>query len=199
MATNQKSVKKSSDEVFEQQDFDLFRALEAIDKKDYNWFSKLTEEQQRKFVSYMLIYWTSTVKGNSTLASYYLLSTNNYANVSLFNDRVQQHPALQWLMLCASSPGMGKQFHQWLPHLNLKIGTLKSKASVREVAEYFSKIYKGADESAVKEYASEFTSVQNHKYKIANIFPNMKLEDINVLSNLVTTEEIENYEQESGN
>lgn len=193
-----KAGKTSSDEKFEQQDFDLFKALEAVDKKDYNWFASLTEEQKRKFVPYMMLYWNSAVKGNTTLASYYLLSTNNYANISLFNERVQQHPELQWLMLCASSPGIGKQFHQWIPHLNAKIGSLKDRATVREVTDYFLKIYKGADESTVKEYAGEFTAQQNHKYKLATLLPSMKLEDINVLSNLVSKEEITQYEQESG-
>ncbi len=35
------------DEKFEKQDFDLFEALNAIDNKDYEYFDRLTPEQQK--------------------------------------------------------------------------------------------------------------------------------------------------------
>ena len=42
--------KVSADEKFQNQDFDLFEALNAIDKKDYNWYQKLSDDQKKKFV-----------------------------------------------------------------------------------------------------------------------------------------------------
>ena len=87
--------KLSADEKFTKQDFDLFEALTAIDKKDYSYFDKLTPEQQRKFVPFMLIHWVSAIKGNKDLQSYYLQSTDYHANKYLFNENVQKHPKLQ--------------------------------------------------------------------------------------------------------
>lgn len=190
--------KIQQDEKFERQDFDLFAAIEAVDKKDYAWFDKLSEEQQRKFVPYMMLHWVSSIKTSGVLGSYYVLSTDANANKHLFNENVQHHPKLQWLMLCSASPGVGKQYHQWIPHLNAKIGELREAAKQREVLEYFQKVYKNADDSTLKTFAKEFTVLQNHKHRIAKMYPDLKVSDIDVLANFVSEQELDEYEQQSG-
>jgi hypothetical protein len=117
--------KVAVDEKLEQQDFDLFEAITAIDKKDYGYYDRLTPEQQKKFVPFMMLHWISAIKGNEGLSRYYVMSTNEYANKYLFNENVMKHPKLQWLMLCASSPGLGKQFHPWIPQIKEKVSLLK--------------------------------------------------------------------------
>lgn len=191
--------KISSEEKFERQDFDLFKAIEAVDKKDYTYFNGLTEEQKKKFVPYMMLHWISTVKGNSTLSGYYLLTSDMVANKHMFNEKVQHHPELQWLMMCASSPGLGKQFHQWIPHLSNKLGELRDKAKSKEVQEYFEKIYKGVDANVIKECATEYATQQNHKYRLAKLYPNMKLADIELLASCVSNDELNEYDKQSGN
>lgn len=56
-------AKTPIDEKFEKIDFDLFEALAAIDRKDYGYYDRLTEEQQRKFSPYMMVRWMSSMKG----------------------------------------------------------------------------------------------------------------------------------------
>ena len=106
---------------------------------------------------------------------------------------------LQWLMLCAASPGIGKQFHQWIPHIKSSVSKLKEPAKVKDIKEYYSKIYPKTDENTLKEFAEAF--VEDHKRKIylSETFPNLKLEDIEVLNQLVTDEDISEYERERGN
>ena len=192
-------AKAKQDELkFEQTDFDLFAALAAIDNKDYGWYNRLTDEQRRKFVPYMMLYWTSTVKGNGEIASYYLMSTDIAANKHMFHERITDHPELQWLMLCASSPGLGKQFHQWLPHLNAKIGSLKAAATRKEIEEYFEKIYRGQNREVINECAAEYTQIQNHQHRLAELFPELKHDDIVALGNITTSDEIKQYETELG-
>jgi len=53
------TTKLSPDEKFENVDFDLFKAIDAIDRKDYGWWDTLTEEQTKKFSAYMLLHWIS--------------------------------------------------------------------------------------------------------------------------------------------
>lgn len=187
------------DEKWSNQDFDLFGALVALDKKDYSYFSGLTEEQQRKFVPYMMVHWMSAVKAQGVLGGYYTISTDTHANKYLFNELVQKHPELQWLMLCAASPGLGKQFHQWIPHLKTAVANLKEAAKERDVVEYFQKIYRGAGEADIKQAASEWVSTQNHQHRLAEMYPDMKLQDVSTLSALVDASEIDEYEQRSGN
>ena len=187
-----------ADEKLDRQDFDLFKAIDAIDKKDYRYLDAMTDEQRKKFVPYLMLHWISAVKGNGSVAAYYLMSVDLNANKYMFNEYVARHPELQWLMLCASSPGIGKQFHQWIPHLKASIGEFRDRATVKEVGEYFAKIYKGADGETLREAAEEFVAAQNHKHRIAAMYPEMKIEDIEVMAAFVTNEDIDRYERDAG-
>jgi hypothetical protein len=133
------------------------------------------------------------------LGAYYTMSTDANANKYLFNERVQQHPKLQWLMLCAASPGMGKQFHQWIPHLNAKLGEFKTQANKKEVKDYFAKVFAGASSSDIDSAAEQYATDQRHKVRLAKMFPEMKIADIEVLAQQVTQQDIDDYERESGN
>jgi hypothetical protein len=190
---------KNSDEKFERQDFDLFKALSALDKKNYTYFENLSEEQQRKFVPYMMTYWMSSVKSNNMLQSYYLISSDMNANKHLFNEQVQKHPHLQWLMLCTISPGLGEQFHQYIPHMSPKISELRTKANKSDFFEYFQKIYKNTDTQELSHISEELVRSQNHKYRLSKIYNEMKLSDIESLASLVTPEELDEYDRQSGN
>ena len=187
------------DEKFVAQDFDLFDALTAMDKKDYGYYDRLTEEQQKKFVPYMMTHWMSAIKGSGDVQGYYLRSVDYHANKHLFNEYVQKHPKLQWYMLCASSPGLGKQFHQWIPHLGSKVTSLKEPAKTKDIKEYYTKIYPKVDSDDIDEIAKAF--VQEHKRKcyLADTYPNLKQSDIEILSQLVTEEDIKQYEKDRGN
>jgi hypothetical protein len=195
------ATKKSTptDEKFEQQDFDLFKALEALDKKDYGFYDRLSEEQQRKFVPFMMTHWMSQIKGSGELASYYVMSVNHYANEHLFNENVMKHPKLQWLMLCSSSPGLGKQFHQWVPHLSSKVASLKDTPKEKEVRDYFTKVYPKASEANLYAISEAFVTEHKKKVYLAQQFPNLKHEDIETLASLVTDDDISKYEQDRGN
>jgi hypothetical protein len=195
------ATKKSTpvDEKFVAQDFDLFDALTAMDKKDYGYYDRLTEEQQKKFVPYMMTHWMSAIKGTGDVQGYYLRSVDYHANKHLFNEYVQKHPKLQWYMLCASSPGLGKQFHQWIPHLGSKVTSLKEPAKTKDIKEYYTKIYPKVDSDDIDEIAKAFVLEHKRKCYLAETYPNLKQSDIEVLSQLVTEEDIKEYEKDRGN
>lgn len=197
MATRKPAV--PADEKFENTDLDMFEVLAALDRKDYEWYGKLTDEQQKKFVPYITTHWMSAVKAKGTMGAYYVMSTDFNANKHLFNERVQQHPELQWLMLCAASPGSGKQFHQWIPHLNSKFALLKERAAKKDYRDYFSKVFAGLDAATLDEYATEFTQQQQLRYRLSKMYPEMKIQDIETLSKCVTDKELDQYEKDSGN
>lgn len=153
--------KTPTEEKLTNVDFDLFEALAAIDRKDYSYYDTLTDEQKKKFVPFLLVKWFSTVKASVQIQQYHILSTNEFTNKYLFNDHIQKHPKLQWLMLCAAGLGNGKQFHQYIKNKEL---------------------------------------VENDKYEfVKSIYPNMKIQDLNTLSEIITIEEIEKYINDSGN
>jgi len=194
-----KKVAVAKDEKFEKQDFNLFEALDALDKKDYGYYDRLTPEQQKKFVPFMLIHWMSAIKSNGDLSRYYVISTNEHANKYLFNERVMKNPKLQWLMLCAASPGLGKQFHQWIPHIKDRVSKLREPAKTKDIKEYFKKVYKSASDSDLTAISEVFVETHKRKMYLAEKFPNMKFEDIELLSELITDDNIHEYEKELGN
>ena len=187
------------DEKFTDQDFDLFKAIDAIDSKNYDWFSRLTDEQKKKFVPYMVCHWTSSVKKSGPVGAYYLMSVDANANKYLFDEHVKDHPELQWLMLCSASPGIGNQKHAWIPHMKPKVIELKDKAVKKDVKEYFSKIYSGLKPDVLEEVSVQYTNTQRHLFKLAEMFPNMKRADLNLMGELISEEDIKDYERESGN
>lgn len=186
------------DEQLEKQDFDVFEAIAAIDKKDYGYYDRLSDEQKKKFTPYMLILWASNVKGNRDLQNYYVQSVNHYANKYYLDENITKHPKLQWLMLCASSPGMGKQFHQWIPQIKEKVSKLKEQAKHKDIKDYYKKVYPKTEDDVINEIATLFVNQQHKKYRVGSIYPNMKLQDIEVLSDFVTETELADYEDQLG-
>lgn len=197
MATKKPQLAK--DEKFEKTDVDLFEVLAAIDKKDYGYYGRLTDEQKKKIVPFMLIHWMSAIKGSDGLARYYVMSTNEYANKYLFNEYVQKHPMLQWMMLCSASPGVGKQFHQWIPHIRDKVSKYKEGATLKEIKDYYTKIYPKADAESITEVSKAYVIEQKRKMHLGEIYPHMKTSDLEILNQIVTDQDIAQYEKDRGN
>ena len=142
---------------------DIFKVLSALDNKDYTFYDSLTDDELKGFTAYLTNKWMASVEGSKELQHYYLASTNHYSNKHLFD--INKHPQLQYLSLAASSPGIGKQRHNWI------------KAKKKETSK----------------------SKQNIKKILTEMFPTYKVEDIEVLSNLVTKRELTKYAKDCGN
>jgi hypothetical protein len=139
------------------------------------------------------------VKASKALQEFHVISVNEMANKYALNEVVSKHPKLQWLMLCASTLGKGKQYHQWIPNLRPKVTKLLEAATQKEINEYYSKLYPNTDQSLIKEISEEYVKQHKRKVYLAEQFPNLKIEDIELLNDLVTNEEIEKYERDLGN
>lgn len=182
----------------ERQDFDLFAAIEAADRKDYDYFNRLSPEQQAKFSPYMMLLWMATTKNNCDKAT---RRVNFYANKHMFNENINgrdKHPGLQWLMLCAAGTG-NKQFHQWVPEIKKSVRDLKEPAKSKDVSDYFSKVYKGCSPADIKEITQAFIIEHEHKRRIRGLYPDMKVSDVEVLASIITDRELNEYAKQSGN
>lgn len=196
MAKKKEAVPK--DEKFDNQDFNLFEALAALDKKDYGYYDRLSPEQQKKFSPYMMIQWLCSVKGSGDVQAYYLQSTEYHANKYFFNENIQKNPKLAWLMLCAASPGIGKQYRQWVPSIKEKVISLKEPAKHKDIKEYFQKIYPKVNDGDLTELSTVFVEQQKRKVFLAQQFPNMKYDEIELLSEIVSDSDIKQYEKDAG-
>ena len=98
----------------------LSTVLAALDRKDRKFFDNLDEEEQKEIQPYLLIRYMAFVKSNNAdMREWHIRATNEYLNTG-FWDIHAKHKKLIWNMLCDISPGMGKQFHEWVPMKNPK-------------------------------------------------------------------------------
>lgn len=189
---------EKTDLKFEQQDVDLFALLAAIDKKDYGYYSRLNDTQQKKVSLYILLKWISSVRGKGSVQQYYLYSVNYHANTYFFDPAIIKHPELQWMMLCAASPGMGSVRHEYIPQIKEKVTSLQDAATLTEIKTYFRKIYSKISDSDVMELSAEYVREQNKKALLAKAFPTLKITDIETLSAVITDDQLENFKSARG-
>jgi len=98
----------------------IWNEMIAVDKKDYDFYDRLNDDQKKQFSPYLMLRWGSTVEGNSDISKYYAVATNEFVNINFFD--LSKHKKLQWLLCCCISPNAGKQKHYWL-------GAAKGKGS----------------------------------------------------------------------
>lgn len=101
----------------------------AIDKKDRQFYNRLTDEQKKAFSAWMMMRYASSVQGRN--AAHYVFMVNELVNKN-FSD-VSRHPELQWLLL--STAGSGKmEFHPYIKPPN-------SKKKKDKIGDFLSNIY----------------------------------------------------------
>jgi hypothetical protein len=92
---------------------DLFRLLEAADRRDAGFFARLSEEERKEFATnaYMIMRWLSAVVPDGSTSELYLLLSNELVNRNVW--QLRDHPELLWLLM--SRVGIGrKQRHKWI-------------------------------------------------------------------------------------
>jgi hypothetical protein len=102
----------------------LQRVFAALDKKDYKFYSRLTEDEKKDFANgFIHMRFNSSPEGTIDLQEYCLLSTNTYLNINFWS--LSKHPELIWLMLCAANPGVGSYRREYV---GISMGKKKSSA-----------------------------------------------------------------------
>lgn len=86
--------------------------MTGLDLKDREYYDRFTDEEKKKFSTYLMLRWGASVSGDPLLEQYYLMSVNENVNKNFFD--ISKHPKLQWLCCTAASPDLGKQRHYWL-------------------------------------------------------------------------------------
>jgi hypothetical protein len=106
----------------------LNEVLNAIDKRDFNWYSELTPERKKKFSSWLFLRYASSVKGKSKDDA--LLNTNEFVNKH-YGD-IYKHEELIWKLLCLTSTGK-KEYHEWIKAPNSRVKTDKISQFVKDI------------------------------------------------------------------
>tara|TARA_R110002074_G_scaffold91830_1_gene200649 strand:+ start:3563 stop:4027 length:465 start_codon:yes stop_codon:yes gene_type:complete len=102
--------------------------MAAVDRKDYNYYTNLTDEQRKSLNLWMTQRYASSVQGK--MAGHYLVMVNEFMNTH-WSD-VSKHPELQWKLMCLA--GTGKvQFHPFVKVPKAKRKKDKVEEIVREL------------------------------------------------------------------
>ena len=106
--------------------------MAALDSKNRGFYDSLTDDEKKKFATFLMIRYGSCVSGSADMQAYYLQSTNLKLNRNFFAIP-KRHDKLNWLAVTTISPGMGNQFHSWI--------SSKKKESTSKVTKFLQGIY----------------------------------------------------------
>ena len=105
--------------------------MRVFDNKDRTFYDSLTDEERKKFSTYLMIRWGSSVQGSRDLQEFYVIATNERLNKHFFN--IGKHPKLQWLLATTVSPDMGAFRHQWIAPKKKEPGAGSLKKQLAEL------------------------------------------------------------------
>lgn len=91
---------------------DIATEMRAFDAKDRGFYDSLTEEERKKFSTFLMLKWGANVEGSADLQEWYLRAHNDRVNIKFFD--LGRHPKLQWLLCSTVSPGLGSKRHYWI-------------------------------------------------------------------------------------
>jgi hypothetical protein len=91
---------------------DIKRELKAVDLKDYDFYDKLTPEEQKEFSPYVLMRFVSNVQGDRDVQEHFLEMTNELLNKNHWL-LSKDHKALLWKLYAAVGVGM-PAFHPYI-------------------------------------------------------------------------------------
>ena len=109
--------------------------MRQMDAKNRAFYDELTPEELKKFSTFLMVRWGSTVDGSREMQEYYVQSVNHYLNKHFFT--MHKHPKLQWLMATAASPGMGTPRHNWISLKKKEAGDAAMKKQLCELYPHF--------------------------------------------------------------
>lgn len=147
---------------------DIKRELNAVDRKNYDFYDSLTDEEKKAFSPYILMRYTSNVQGDRDIQEWFLETTNEYVNKNHW-ELSKKHKPLLWKLFAATGAGV-PCYHPYLaagkkekankiekllvelyPSMKMEdIKLLASTMTKKDIEELFDKM--GFDKKQRKEY-----------------------------------------------
>lgn len=91
---------------------DIKRELNAVDRKIYDFYDNLTDEEKKVFSPFILMRYTSNVQGDRDIQEWFLEMTNECVNKNHW-DLSKNHKALLWKLFAATGAGVNC-YHPYL-------------------------------------------------------------------------------------
>jgi hypothetical protein len=91
---------------------DIKRELNAVDLKNYDFYTNLTDEEKKVFSPYILMRYTASVQGDRDIQEWFLEMTNEMVNKNHW-DLSKNHKSLLWKLFAATGAGVSC-YHPYL-------------------------------------------------------------------------------------
>ena len=91
---------------------DIKRELNAVDRKIYDFYDNLTDEERKAFSPYILMRYTASVQGDRDTQEWFLEMTNEMVNKNHW-DLSKNHKALLWKLFAGVGTGAAA-YHPYL-------------------------------------------------------------------------------------
>lgn len=91
---------------------DIKRELSAVDRKNYDFYKNLTDEEKKAFSPFILMRYTSNVQGDADLQEWFVEMTNEMVNKNHW-DLSKNHKELLWKLFSATGVGVSC-YHPYL-------------------------------------------------------------------------------------
>jgi hypothetical protein len=91
---------------------DIKRELNAVDQKNYDFYTNLTDEEKKAFSPYILMRYTASVQGDRDIQEWFLERTNEMVNKNHW-DLSKNHKSLLWKLFAATGAGVNC-YHPYL-------------------------------------------------------------------------------------
>ena len=111
--------------------------MAVFDRKDRTFYDNLTDEERKKFSTFLMIRYGSSVIGSRDLQEFYVIATNERLNKNFFNINSARHRKLQWLMATTVSPGLGSMRHNWIAPKKKEPGANSMKKQLSELYPHY--------------------------------------------------------------
>ena len=115
--------------------------MRAFDMKDREFYDSLSDEERKKFSTFLMLKYGGNVEGSYDLQAWYLRAHNERVNMNFFD--IGKQPKLQWLTCTTVSPELGPQNHYWL-------NVVKKKEGLSKVHNFLSKLYPAMKKSDIE-------------------------------------------------
>lgn len=91
---------------------DIKRELNAVDRRDYDFYANLSDDEKKAFSPYILMRYTSNVNENADIQEWFVRLTNEYVNKHHWN-LSKNHRELLWKLFAATGIGTS-MYHPYL-------------------------------------------------------------------------------------
>lgn len=117
---------------------DLSVVLQALDRKDLEFYNRLSDEDKKGYTPLVLMRYMSSLTEQNQNKAYAIIATNDLVNIGFWE--LSKHVELQHKLLCLAGLG-GKQYRPW-------ISTSRNKKASK-IDEVFQTIYSEYNEDEI--------------------------------------------------